>query len=80
MNLSPFYCTLSLDWKTATMRRGLWKMQCPAQNLPAWLRFYRKLAEKRRGNAEIYGPCIIAIEAAIKRLQNHTEEAAKEVL
>lgn len=60
---------ISADGQTLTMRKGEWRMTCPACDLPKWIKFYTDMRDRNGGAyAEFYRDDLSALTSAQKRL------------
>ena len=63
--------TLSEDRAAVHLRKGLWSIEFPIEQLPKWLRFYRELRDRRSGQfARFYAADVGVLEAVEKELRD----------
>lgn len=68
--------TVSADGKTVTLKGALWQDSFPAERLPGWLAFYRRLEARNAGAyAASYTPVVRALERAQKIINSYTRSA-----
>lgn len=60
---------ISADCSTITMRKNVWSMTCPADDLPKWAKLYTGLRDRNNGaHAKFYQQDVADLLAAQERL------------